>query len=234
VSVLSQCDGPSHTYFNSGKSSLFLLLLRLLDPLPSNTSRILIDGVNIETLSRKSLRNCLITIPQDSFLHHQLTWQQNLQPGHESTMEECENVLMDVKLLDTIRSSGGLNVTARPEILSHGQKQLFGLARAILKGRQRAKLADKSNLGDGKAAERTLCGGLLLLDEISSSVDEGTEVSMHEIIMREFKGYTIIAIAHRLNSVKDFDTVVVMEGGKVKERGPASNMLATLDAPAVT
>jgi ATP-binding cassette subfamily C (CFTR/MRP) protein 1 len=219
---------------NSGKSSLVLLLLRLLDPLPSNTSRILIDGVNVETLNRRSLRNCLVTIPQDSFLHGQLTWQQNLQAGHGSTLEECESVLMDVNLLDPIRRSGGLDATAKPEILSHGQKQLFGLARAVLKSRQRAKLLSQRNSGGTKAVEQVPCGGILLLDEISSSVDEGTEATMHEIIMREFKEYTIIAVAHRLNSVKDFDTVIVMEGGKVKERGPARYMLAILEASAAT
>jgi ATP-binding cassette subfamily C (CFTR/MRP) protein 1 len=193
----------------------------------------MIDGMNLGTLDRQTLRTRLIAIPQDSFLHDQLTWKQNLEPGNNSTLEECENVLRDVGVLDEIHTSGGLEAAAKPDTLSHGQKQLFGLARAVLKGRQRAKFASRSQ-AEKDSTNWVTSGGLLLLDEISSSVDEATEAIMHRIIMREFAAYTIIAVAHRFSSVKNFDTVIVMEGGKIKERGTASDILANFDTSATT
>ena len=62
-------------------------------------------------------------------------------------------------------------------------------------------------------------GGVLLLDEVSSSVDRETERVMQEIIAAEFKSYTILTVSHRLNMIMDFDTVVVMDKGKIVEVG---------------
>ena len=87
--------------------------------------------------------------------------------------------------------------------LSQGQKQLFSLARAMLRRRVR---------GESK-------GGVLLLDEVSSSVDVDTDRAMQGIIKREFEGYTIVMVSHRLDMVMDFDKVVVMDAGRVVEEG---------------
>jgi ABC-type multidrug transport system fused ATPase/permease subunit len=62
-------------------------------------------------------------------------------------------------------------------------------------------------------------GGILLLDEISSSVDVETERVMQEIIKNEFKGYTVIAVSHRLDMIKDYDRVIVMDTGEMVETG---------------
>ena len=195
-----------------------MLLLRLLDPALSPKSSITVDGLSLETMNRQSLRTHIIAIPQDSILIGQLTWKENLQSNDDSTVEECEGVLEEVKLLDIIRHSGGVDAHAKPDALSHGQKQLFNLARAVLKCRQREKRANTKYKSAVEKLEKKRCGGLLLLDEMSSSVDEGTEAMMHSIIMKEFSAYTIIAVAHRLNSVKDFDSVVVLEDGSIKEK----------------
>lgn len=70
-------------------------------------------------------------------------------------------------------------------------------------------------------------GGLLLLDEISSSVDHETEVLMQEIINSEFSAYTVVAVAHRLNSLVDsVDRVIVLDRGRIIEQGTPQDLLA--------
>jgi ATP-binding cassette subfamily C (CFTR/MRP) protein 1 len=183
-----------------------------------------IDGISLTTLSRQNIRDRLITIPQDSFIIEHLTWQENLQPSKTSTVTECESVLKDINLLEAIQNAGGLDAIAKPDILSHGQKQLFGLARAVLKGRQKFQLAAKLAVDAGENYDGG-CGGLLLLDEIASSVDEDTEKIMQGIILKEFKKYTILAVAHRAGSMSGFDSVIVMEDGRIKEKGSAREIL---------
>jgi ABC-type multidrug transport system fused ATPase/permease subunit len=91
-------------------------------------------------------------------------------------------------------------------ILSQGQKQLFCLARVMLR---------KSN-SEGSASREK---GVLLLDEISSSVDKDTDVLMQGLIRTEFSNWTILAVAHRLETIADFDKIVVMDAGRVVDFG---------------
>ena len=91
---------------------------------------------------------------------------------------------------------------------SAGQRQLFSLARALLRRTTRAKLSNDEN-----------SGGILLLDEASSSVDQETEQVMQDTVRSEFKGFTVIAVAHRLEMIMDFDRVVVIDTGKIVEIG---------------
>lgn len=88
------------------------------------------------------------------------------------------------------------------DILSHGQKQLFCLARAMLK-----------------------TGNVLILDEPTSSVDQQTDLKMQELIRSEFNNHTLIMIAHRLSSLLDFDRVAVLEGGQLLEFGRPAELL---------
>lgn len=88
---------------------------------------------------------------------------------------------------------------------SAGQRQLLSLGRAMLRRGVRAR----SNNG----------GGILLLDEVSSSVDHETERVMQEIVRVTFKDYTVISVSHRLDMIMDFDRVVVMDMGEVVEVG---------------
>jgi ATP-binding cassette subfamily C (CFTR/MRP) protein 1 len=101
--------------------------------------------------------------------------------------------------------------------LSQGQGQLFSLARAVLRARAKAKVAGST------------AGGLLLLDEVSSNVDIHTDGGMQEMIRREFKEYTVIAVAHRLETVADFDRVLVMENGAIIKSGPPSEVFKEID-----
>lgn len=91
---------------------------------------------------------------------------------------------------------------------SAGQRQLFSLARALLRRSTRSKLSNDEN-----------SGGILLLDEVSSSVDQETERVMQDTVRSEFEGFTVIAVAHRLETIMDFDRVVVMDTGKIMEIG---------------
>ncbi|KAK2037213.1 multidrug resistance-like protein [Colletotrichum somersetense] len=186
----------------SGKSSLLLALLRLL-PLSSGT--ISIDGVPLHSLPLLPLRSALIAITQDQFVLPG-TVRQNLDPVGAVSDDDAivEAALARLGLWETVRESGGLDAEFAEEALSHGQRQLFFLARAIL---------------------RKDVGRVVLLDEATSSVDAHTEKTVKDLIREEFKDHTVIAIAHRLDTVADFDRVVVLDEGRVVEVGSPRDLL---------
>ncbi|KAF2673292.1 ABC transporter [Microthyrium microscopicum] len=195
----------------SGKSSLILLLLRLIDPLPGSDWTITIDGIALETLNRDRVRSCIIALPQDTFfLPDGHSYQENLDPYNNSTPQDGREALETVGLWPLVEERGGIDTAMNEEHLSQGQKQLFSVARAILRAKTRSK--------EGAT------GGVLLLDEVTSSVDGATDVLIQEILRKEFASYSIIAVAHRLETLRDFDRVVVMENGGIKEiRDPKVN-----------
>ncbi|KAK0711601.1 ATPase-like protein [Lasiosphaeris hirsuta] len=198
----------------SGKSSLVLLLLRLLDPLPPAT--ITIDTVPLSKINRAALRAALIAIPQDPvFLPSGASFLANLDPLDASTAAECRGVLETVNLWAFVAEHGGLGADMAADALSQGQKQLFSLARAVVRRRVRAREAE-AEMGEKGAVGQ---GGVLLLDEVSSSVDQETEREMQRVIAGEFEGYTIVMVSHRLDVVMGFDTVVVMDKGRLVETG---------------
>lgn len=194
----------------SGKSTLILLLLRLLDPLPSCSKNMEIDGLPLHRVDRATLRKRIIAIPQDAvFLPDGSSVRDNINPLEPATDEECLAVLDAVLLAGFVQDRGGLNAGMSAEGLSAGQKQLFSLGRAILRRRVRERLSGQEKRG-----------GILLLDEVSSSVDKVTDRAMQEIIRDEFQDYTIVMVSHRLEMVMDFfDRVVVLDRGSVVETG---------------
>lgn len=201
----------------SGKSSTILLLLRLLDPLPHCSGNMAIDGIPLDTVDRTALRRRVIAVPQDPvFLPDGTSFKTNLDPFGVASAAECQAVLEAVNLWDFVAQRDGLDAGMAPDSLSQGQKQLFSLARAILRRRVRAR-----RTGAGADAEKSPIrgAGVLLLDEVSSSVDVATDKAMQKIIHAEFAGYTIVMVSHRLDMVMDFDQVVVMDAGRVVETG---------------
>ncbi|KAJ5200204.1 hypothetical protein N7472_005408 [Penicillium cf. griseofulvum] len=177
----------------SGKSSLIALLLKLLDPLPATSneeSKILID----DTPSTLSIA-----------LYFENVSLQFLKILFSSRTAPPLEVL---GLKSFIQGLGGLEAPMNAGSFSAGQRQLFSLARALLRRTTRAKLSNDEN-----------SGGILLLDEASSSVDQETERVMQDTVRSEFKGFTVIAVAHRLEMIMDFDRVVVMDTGKIVEIG---------------
>lgn len=131
----------------------------------------------------------------------------------------CEYALRSVGLWELITERGGLDGELKSDVLSQGQKQLFSLARAIL----RARIALEQSFANGSRGNG---GGLLLLDEVNSSVDHDTDMLMQEIIRREFQSYTVICVAHRLDAIRWYDRVVVMDKGQIVEVGSPEALIA--------
>lgn len=187
----------------SGKSSLILALFRMLE---LNSGKILIDGLDLSTIPRHYIRANLNAIPQDPYFIAG-SIRLNLDPYSSSSDTLLISALRKVHLLDTIISNGGLDADLDPDTLSHGQRQLFCLARAILR---------KSKI--------------VVLDEATSSVDRKTDELMQKIIREEFEGCTVIAVAHRLDTILDFDRIAALDTGRLKECDSPDKLLATESA----
>lgn len=203
----------------SGKSSLVALLLKLLDPMPgaAEGGTISIDNTTLDRVDRTTLRRRIIAVPQESvFLPDGSTFRANLDPFAAADMADCQAALEAVALWTMVSDRGGLEAAMSPDTLSIGQKQLFSLARAVVRHRVRTK---HCVLGPVPAVADTVAGGILLLDEVSSSVDGETEKMMQDVIKREFRNYTVLAVSHRLDMILDFDRVVVMDQGEMVEVG---------------
>lgn len=187
----------------SGKSTLVALLLRLLDP---KSGVVLIGHDDISSFSPETVRGRINSLPQDPWFlpgGHE-TVRSNLDPLSEATESQIQVALEKVGLTEQIRRMGGHDAEMRGSQLSAGQRQLFCLARAMLMRRSK----------------------ILLLDEATSSVDVPTEEVMMSLLRTEFQGWTIIAIVHRLQSIQDFDRVVVLDQGRVVECESPTVLLA--------
>ncbi|KAH8891259.1 ATPase-like protein [Thozetella sp. PMI_491] len=207
----------------SGKSSTLLLLLRLLEPESGSSGHVSIDDIPLRKISRDDLRERIISIPQDPIFVPGECFQFQLDPWDISTEDQCRDALETVQLWYIIADRGGLKGIFHAESLSHGQRQLFSLARAILRRRVRAQR-------NGYGPQTSLAaagGGILLLDEVSSSVDQHTDREMQRLIHTEFRGYTVLMVSHRLEMVMNFDTVIVMENGAVIEAGKPNALMDT-------
>lgn len=213
----------------SGKSSLLLLLLSLLSPLPTCSKNITISSLPLHKISRSALRERIIAIPQEPvFLPDGTSFITNLDPFSLSTESEAREVLKIVGLWEMVNERGGLNGGMEAGVLSQGQKQLFSVARAVLRGRIRGRelkskfpcleMENEKNKekGEGEGKKQ---GGILLLDEISSSVDQETDRLIQGIIKREFESYTVVMVSHRLEMVMGFDRVIVLDRGIIVENG---------------
>lgn len=175
-----------------------------------------IDGIPVQSLQRPVLRQRIIAVPQDCVFLQSSSIKDNLDVSGTSSDAECHVVIRQVRLSSFVEDRGGLGGTLVESQLSAGQKQLFSMARAILRRMARDRLGSR--------------GGILLLDEVSSSVDDETEQLMHKLIDSHFDAYTVIMVAHRLDTLSKYvDKVVVMDGGKVVETGPPGELLRRED-----
>ncbi|XP_078381052.1 multidrug resistance-associated protein 1-like [Oculina patagonica] len=185
----------------AGKSSLTLALFRILE---RAGGKIVIDGVDIATIGLKDLRSRLTIIPQDPVLFSG-TLRLNLDPFNKYTDEELWKVL-EVSHLNrfVMGLNGGLQHTIAEggENLSVGQRQLVCLARALLR---------KSKI--------------LVLDEATAAVDLETDELIQQTIRREFADRTVLTIAHRLNTIMDYDRVMVLENGSIVEFDSPNKLL---------
>ncbi|MFF2289237.1 ABC transporter ATP-binding protein [Peribacillus butanolivorans] len=186
----------------AGKTTIINLLARFYEP---NSGRILIDGQDIRQVTRASLRKHMGFVLQDSFLF-QGTILENIRYGR---LEAGDEEVVDAAKLanahsfimklpdqyDTILNQDGSGI-------SQGQRQLLSIARAIL--------ADPV---------------LLILDEATSSIDTITELKIQEALHRLMEGRTSFVIAHRLNTIQQSDQILVLDEGRIIEKGSHNELL---------
>ena len=179
-----------------GKSSLFVLLQRFYDVQQGN---IAIDGQDIARVTQESLREAFSVVPQDISLFHRSILE-NIRYGKPTASDDevlraaiaarCDFIEDLPEGMETIVGDRGIK-------LSGGQRQRIAIARAFLKD-----------------------APILLLDEATAALDGESEEAIREALARLMRGRTVIAIAHRLATLRNFDRVVVLQGGKIIEDGP--------------
>ncbi|KAK3841126.1 MAG: P-loop containing nucleoside triphosphate hydrolase protein [Linnemannia gamsii] len=186
----------------AGKSSLIQALFLLSDL--DNDSQILLDGIDTQTIGTADLRSHIAIIPQDPALFEG-TFRYNLDPLERHTEQELWQVLETSDLKCYVQAQeGGLDaaVLAKGENLSAGQRQLVCLSRALL----------------------ATCK-VVVLDEATASVDMATDFLIQKAIRNEFSDATVITIAHRINTIIDYDRILVMHDGQVAEYDTPQTLL---------
>ncbi|KAF8849622.1 putative multidrug resistance protein MDR [Acephala macrosclerotiorum] len=177
----------------SGKSSLLLTILRLLE---TPTGSLYIDGLDLSSIPVNTTRSRLTTLPQDP-VKLPGTVRDNLDPFKSiKSDDDLVSALTKVNMYDAITTRGGLDVEFDTLSLSHGQQQLFCLARTLL---------HKSKV--------------VLMDEATSSVDQQTDEEVQKALKSEFADCTVLAVAHRLETIGNSDVVVVVDQGRIVEVG---------------
>nr|VZH96744.1 unnamed protein product [Spirometra erinaceieuropaei] len=194
----------------AGKSSLVSLLFRLVNV---QRGRILIDQVDTAQVHLADLRRRISIIPQDPLLFVG-TVRSNLDPEDRFEDEALWHALETVQLKSVVEAmSNGLQsrIADGGSNLSVGQRQLFSLARAILRGNK-----------------------ILVIDEATANVDPETDTIIQETIQTQFADKTILTIAHRLHTIIDSDEVIVMDAGRVVEQGSPYHLLDPSGAAELT
>lgn len=187
----------------SGKSTLLALIPRLIDP-PHDT--LLVDGTDIRHLPLARLRSAIGMVPQETFLFS-ATIRENIALGVPGA--PVEEVLEAARLAglgpDLASFPNGLEtlVGERGLTLSGGQKQRVSLARALLRS-----------------------PSILLLDDCLSAVDTQTEEQILDNLRTVFRGRTVFLVSHRISTVKDADLILVLDQGRIVERGSHSRLIA--------
>jgi ATP-binding cassette subfamily B protein len=186
----------------SGKSTIFALLQRFYD---IQSGRILIDRQEVTEVTQQSLRGAIAIVPQDISLFHRSLIENIRYARPEASDNEvweaaaaahcCEFITELPDGLDTL-------VGERGHRLSGGQRQRIAIARAFLKG-----------------------APLLLLDEATSALDGESEELIRDALGRLMLGRTVIAIAHRLSTVRSFDRILVLERGQLVQDGSPEHLM---------
>jgi ATP-binding cassette, subfamily B, heavy metal transporter len=192
--------GPS----GAGKSTISRLLFRLYD---ISGGRILIDGQDIRNVTQSSLRASIGMVPQDTVLFND-TIRYNIRYGRwDASDAEVEQAAQLAQIDDFIRMSPKgyeTQVGERGLKLSGGEKQRVAIARTILKGPP-----------------------ILVLDEATSALDSHTEQEIQDALERVSRNRTSLVIAHRLSTIVGADEIIVLDQGRIAERGTHTQLLAT-------
>jgi ATP-binding cassette, subfamily B, bacterial len=184
-----------------GKSSLFVLLQRFYDV---QHGSITIDGQDISRVTQQSLRQAISVVPQDISLFHRSILE-NIRYGRpNATDDEVLRAAIAARcdFVETLPEGLATMVGDRGVKLSGGQRQRIAIARAFLKD-----------------------APILLLDEATAALDSESEEAIRESLGRLMRGRTVIAIAHRLATLRNFDRVVMLKAGKIIEDGPPDRLM---------
>ena len=184
-----------------GKSSLFALLQRFHDVQQGN---ITIDGQDISRVTQQSLREAISVVPQDISLF-QRSILENIRYGRpNATDDEVLRAAIAARcdFVESLPDGLATMVGDRGVKLSGGQRQRIAIARAFLKD-----------------------APILLLDEATAALDSESEEAIREALGRLMRGRTVIAIAHRLATLRNFDRVVMLKAGKIIEDGPPDRLM---------
>jgi ATP-binding cassette subfamily B protein len=180
----------------AGKSTLVNLILRLYDP---QEGKILVNGIDLKEASFESLRDLVAVVPQDPTLFHRSIIENVLFAKPKATREQVEQACRSAHAHEFIASlPKGYDtlVGERGVKLSVGQRQRVAIARAILKDTP-----------------------LVILDEATSALDSESEALIQDAFHKLFENRTVIAIAHRLSTLKQMDRIVVMDSGRIIQDG---------------
>ncbi len=190
--------GPS----GGGKSSLVNLLNRFWDP---QTGRILIDDIDITTVTLASLRRQIGVVPQDTVLFSG-TIVENIAYGRSDVsleqIQRAAKIANAHEFIEDFPLGYNSRVGERGVNLSGGQRQRIAIARAVL-----------------------LDPKILILDEATSALDAESEALVQDALNKLMKGRTVFVIAHRLSTIRDADQIYVLDQGRVAERGTHSTLL---------
>ena len=186
----------------AGKSTIISLLSRFYD---TQSGQILIDGVDIRSMSLDRLRQTITTVLQDPFLFSG-TVEENIRlwarpVSHEDVVRAARQVHADV-FVDRLPDKYASVVAERGASLSVGQRQLLAFARALAHD-----------------------PAILVLDEATSSVDTETEILIQDALTRLMKDRTSLIIAHRLSTIQNCDRIIVMHKGQIEEEGSHADLL---------
>lgn len=188
----------------SGKSSLLLVLMRIVEPLLSSADDdppLLIDDVDVTKLGLYDLRSKLGIIPQSPVLFSG-TIRSNMDPFSEYEDDQIWSALEQCGMAQEIQNDLNFPVAEYGNNLSQGQRQLLCLGRALLRNCR-----------------------VLLLDEATSSVDMETDVEIQRTIRQNFQNCTVLTIAHRIQTILDSDQILVMKDGQAQEFAPPQELL---------
>ena len=187
----------------AGKTTIINLVSRFYD---IDSGNVLIDGVDVRTVTQDSLRSQIGVVLQDNFLFSGSV-AENIRYGKlDASDDEVEQAARTVgahSFIMGLAEGYETELGERGGTLSQGQRQLISFARAVLANPR-----------------------ILILDEATSSVDTRTELVIQEALKKLLAGRTSIVIAHRLSTIRDANMVLVMDEGRIIERGDHSELLA--------
>lgn len=186
----------------SGKTTIFKLLLKQYD---NYSGQILIDGHDIKDFSEESLRNAISIVNQEPMLFN-MSIKENLlmvnpSATKEQIIEACKIANID-EYIETLPNKYDEIVLENNNNLSVGQKQRLAIARVILKNTP-----------------------IILFDEVTSALDKNSKKEIEKAIDKLSKIKTVIVIAHTLDSVQNFENIIVIKDGRIKEQGSHNDLI---------